>query len=98
MFWFNGWATLFSAVHICLGDIYEDGEERIFSRLRKDPLTLALGRLDRRLLDFYAECRNDLEHRVATATSPHQLLHGITEDPEMRLHMTRRLLGQQRPR
>jgi hypothetical protein len=24
MFWFNGWATLFSAVHLCLGNVYED--------------------------------------------------------------------------
>ena len=23
MFWFNGWATLFSAVHMCLGNVFE---------------------------------------------------------------------------
>ncbi len=92
MFWFNGWATLFSAVHICLGDLYQDGADKIFARQRKDPLTRALGRLDRRLLDFYAELHGDLEQLLARATSPHQLFHAITEDPLARLHMTRRLL------
>ncbi len=92
MFWFNGWATLFSAVHICLGDLYQDGADKILARQRKDPLTRALSRLDPRLMDFYAELYDDLERHLARATSPHQLFHAITEDPSARLHMTRRLL------
>jgi hypothetical protein len=92
MFWFNGWATLFSAVHICLGDLYQDGAETIFARRRKDPLVRALAGFDRRLLALYAEVRNDLNARIRLATSPHQLFHSITEDAQVRLHMTRRLL------
>jgi len=91
MFWSNGWATLFSAVHVCLGDLYQDGGERIFARQRKDPLTRALGRFDLRLLDLYAEFRPDLAARIDAATSPHHLFHSITEDADVRLHMTRRL-------
>jgi hypothetical protein len=94
MFWFNGWATLFSAVHVCLGDLYLDGAEAIFARRRKDPLVRALAGFDRRLLRLYAEVRGDLEGRIARATSPHQLFHGITEDAAVRLHMTRRLLAE----
>jgi len=91
MFWANGWATLFSAVHICLGDLYQDGGDRIFARQRKDPLTTALRRFDLRLLDLYAEVRSDLAARIDAATSPHHLFHSITEDADVRLHMTRRL-------
>ncbi|MFZ0791792.1 MAG: hypothetical protein WAM94_19440 [Chromatiaceae bacterium] len=91
MFWTNGWATLFSAVHICLGDLHRDGGERILARQRKDPLTAALRRFDRRLLDLYAEVRPDLAARIDAATSPHHLFHSITEDADVRLHMTRRL-------
>jgi len=91
MFWANGWATLFSAVHICLGDLHREGGERILARQRKDPLTTALRRCDRRLLDLYAEARPDLAARIDAATSPHQLFHSITEDADVRLHMTRRL-------
>lgn len=91
MFWANGWATLFSAVHICLGDLHQDGGDRILARQRKDPLTAALRRFDRRLLDLYAEVRPDLADRIDTATSPHHLFHSITEDADVRLHMTRRL-------
>jgi hypothetical protein len=98
MFWFNGWATLFSAVHVCLGDLYADGIEVILARHRKDPLTSALGRFDLRLLSLYAEVRDDLEQRIAVATSPHHLFHVITEDAEARLHMTRRLIELDYPR
>ncbi len=93
MFWANGWATLFSAVHICLGDLHQDGGERILARRRKDPLTAALRRFDRRLLDLYAEVRPDLAARIDSATSPHHLFHSVTEDADVRLHMTRRLAG-----
>lgn len=93
MFWFNGWATLFSAVHVCLGDLYADGIETILARHRKDPLTKALGCFDLRLFTLYSEVRDDLEQRISAATSPHQLFHVVTEDAEVRLHMTRRLIG-----
>lgn len=91
MFWANGWATLFSAVHICLGDLYAEGERRILERHRKDPLTAALRVFDRRLLEYYGEMRPDLGRRIAAATGPHHLFHMLTEDAGVRLHMTRRL-------
>lgn len=93
MFWFNGWVTLFNAVHLCLGNLYEDGAERVLRRQRRDPLTRALHRFDRRLLEYYAEVRDDLEARLAAATGPHHLFHSLTEEGPVRLHMTRRLLG-----
>ena len=92
MFWFNGWATLFNAVHMSLGNVFEDGWETVLARQRKDPLTHALHRFDLRLLDYYAERRNDLDQRIANATGPHQLFHSITEDGDMRLYMTEKLL------
>jgi len=92
MFWFNGWVTLFNAVHICLGDHYQDGVETILARQRKDPLCHALNRFDTRLLDFYREIRSDLEQQIEAATGPHHLFHALTEDPEVRLHMTKRLI------
>jgi hypothetical protein len=94
MFWANGWVTLFAAVHICLGDFFGEGGEQILARRRKDPLTAALGRFDRRLLDLYAEVRPDLSGLIEAATSPHQLFHRLTEDAAVRLHLTRRLLDQ----
>jgi len=93
MFWFNGWATLFNAVHMCLGDVYRDGVEKILARQRKDPLTHALHCFDRRLLELYAEVRPDLQQLLDTATGPHHLFHTLTEDAAVRLHMTRRLIG-----
>ena len=83
MFWRNGWVTLFSAVHICLGDVDVDGAEVIFCRRRKDPLVRALADFDRRLLAFYSEVREDLDERIRRATSPHQLFHSITEDAQI---------------
>ena len=93
MFWFNGWATLFSAVHVCLGNVYEDGADRVLARHRKDPLTAALRVFDRRLLSYYGEVRDDLQDLVKRATGPHHLFHGLTEGTDVRLHMTRRLVG-----
>ena len=92
MFWFNGWATLFSAVHISLGNLYEDGAERILERQRKDPLSRALHNFELSLLNYYSEIRGDLEARIAMASSPHHLFHMLTESAEVRLHMTRRLI------
>ena len=92
MLWFNGWATLFSAVHVCLGNFYEDGIETIRKRQLKDPLSNALNRFDLRLLDYYRELRNDLDDIIERSTSPHHLFHTITEQGALRLHMTRRLI------
>lgn len=97
MLWFNGWATLFSAVHICLGNVLEEGIDTIRQRQVKDPLTQAMHIFDLRLLDFYRELRDDLEQITESSTSPHHLFHTITEDADVRLHMTRRLLQQQAP-
>ncbi|EGV50788.1 MULTISPECIES: radical SAM protein [sulfur-oxidizing symbionts] len=93
MFWFNGWVTLFNAVHISLGNLQQEGAERILARHRKDPLSAALQRFDRRLLEYYAEIRDDLQPLIDKATGPHHLFHMLTEQAEARLHLTRRLLG-----
>lgn len=92
MFWFNGWATLFSAVHMCLGNVFEDGMETIRKRQLKDPLSNALNCFDLRLLDFYREINDDLDEIIEGSTSPHHLFHTMTEDGAMRLHMTQRLI------
>ncbi len=93
MFWFNGWATLFSAVHMCLGNVFEDGMDTIRQRQAKDPLTLALHTFDLKLLDYYRQKKDDLDEIIKISTSPYHLFHTITEDAEMRLHMTRCLIG-----
>jgi hypothetical protein len=93
MFWFNGWATLFSAVHICLGNVYREGAETVLARQRKDPLSRALADFDRRLLAYYTELRDDLPVLIERATGPHHLFHMLTQDADMRLHLTRRLLA-----
>ena len=92
MLWFNGWATLFSAVHMCLGNVFEDGIETIRKRQAKDPLSDALNRFDLRLLDYYRELNGDLDDIIEKSTSPHHLFHTMTEDSVMRLHMTKRLI------
>jgi hypothetical protein len=92
MFWFNGWATLFSAVHMCLGNVFEDGMETIRKRQLKDPLSNALNGFDLRLLDYYRELGDDLDNIIEKSTSPHHLFHTITEEAAMRLHMTKRLI------
>ena len=92
MLWFNGWVTLFNAVHICLGDHYKDGMDKIMARQRKDPLIHALNKMERIILKLYSEIRDDLEQHIEAATGPHHLFHVLTEEPEVRLHMTRRLI------
>lgn len=92
MFWFNGWATLFSAVHMCLGNVFEDGIDVIRQRQAKDPLSNAMFRFDISLLDYYREQRNDLDSIIEKSTGPHHLFHTITEEGAMRLHMTQRLI------
>jgi len=96
MLWFNGWVTLFNAVHICLGDHYKDGLQKILARQRKDPLSQALNRFDRRLLEYYNEVRDDLSHKIEAATGPHHFFHSLTEEAQVRLHMTRRLVDEVR--
>jgi len=93
MFWFNGWTTLFSAVHMCLGNVFEDGMTTIRKRQRKDPLTKALHCFDLRLLDYYRQRCDDLDEIIEKSTSPHHLFHTITEDAALRLYMTRRLIN-----
>lgn len=92
MLWFNGWVTLFNAVHICLGDHYKDGMDKIMARQRKDPLSHALNKMDRDVLKFYSEVRDDLDKQIEAATGPHHLFHALTEEPEVRLYLTRRLI------
>ncbi|MDH5601478.1 MAG: hypothetical protein OEY78_09270, partial [Gammaproteobacteria bacterium] len=92
MVWFNGWVTLFNAVHICLGDHYKDGFELIMARQRKDPLCHALNKMERTLLKLYAETRDDLDEKIDQATGPHHLFHSLTEEAEVRLYLTRRLI------
>lgn len=92
MIWFNGWATLFSAVHMCLGNVFNDGIETVRKRQAKDPLSNALNQFDLRLLDFYREKKNNLDNIIERSTSPHHLFHTITEEGDMRLHMTKRLI------
>lgn len=94
MFWFNGWATLFNAVHICLGDLYKDGVDTILARQRKDPFIHALNVFDQRIPQLYAEIRDDLDALIDKATGPHHLFHMLTEESDVRLHMTRRLIEQ----
>ena len=93
MLWFNGWVTLFSAVHVCLGNFIEEGVDVIRKRQAHDPLSDALNRFDLKLLDYYRECRDDLDNIIERSTSPHHLFHTITEHSDVRLHMTKRLLG-----
>jgi hypothetical protein len=92
MFWFNGWVTLFSAVHISLGNAYEDGIDTILMRYKKDPLGASLYKFDTLLLDYYQEIRADLNEKIHNATGPQHLFHTLTEEAEVRLHMTKRLL------
>ncbi len=92
MLWFNGWVTLFSAVHICLGNVLEEGIDTIRQRQAKDPLTRSVHTFDLKLLNYYRELRDDLDWIIENSTSPHHLFHTITQDAEMRLHMTQRLL------
>jgi hypothetical protein len=93
MFWYDGRVTCFSAVHYAVGDLYAEGIDTILSRQRKDPLLAALRRFDRRLLDLYAEVRDDLPTRLAGATSVHHLFHQLTFDADVRLHLTERLIA-----
>ena len=92
MVWFNGWVTLFNAVHICLGDHYKEGMDTIMARQHKDPLSLALNKMDKVIFDLYKEIRDDLQQHIDAATGPHHLFHVLTEEPEVRLHLTRRLI------
>jgi len=91
MFWYDGRVTSFSAVHLAFGNLDDDPIDRILSRHRRDPLLAALRRPTLRLLHLYGEVRNDLEALTRRATSLPHLLHTLTRDAEVRLHLTRRL-------
>ena len=91
MFWYDGRVTSFSAVHLAFGNLYDDGINRILARHRRDPLLAALRHPTLRLLDLYGEVRDDRESLTAGATSLPHLLHTLTRDGEVRLHLTRRL-------
>jgi len=91
MFWYDGRVTSFSAVHLAFGNLYDDGINRILARHRRDPLLAALRRPTLRLLDLYGEVRDDRAALTAGATSLPHLLHTLTRDAEIRLHLTRRL-------
>ncbi len=91
MFWYDGRVTSFSAVHLAFGNLYDDGIERILARHRRDPLLAALRRPTPRLLDLYGEVRDDREVLTGRATSLPHLLHTLTRDAEVRLHLTCRL-------
>ena len=84
---------MFSAVHMCLGNVLEDGMELIRKRQLKDPLSNALNVFDLRLLDYYRELHDDLDDIIERSTSPHHLFHTITEEGATHLHMTRRLIA-----
>ncbi|MBF8273057.1 MAG: hypothetical protein HW380_2162 [Magnetococcales bacterium] len=92
MLWRNGNVTLFGAIHVWMGNYFVEGE-RVFSRWRKDPLRVALGRLDRRLLVAH-QAWNPQQHQrlMQTATSPHSFLHGMTRNSGARLFITQWLL------
>jgi len=77
---------------MCLGNVFEGGIETIRQRQAKDPLSNAMHQFDLKLLDYYRECKNDLDSIIEKSTSPHHLFHTITEEASVRLHMTRRLL------
>ena len=48
--------------------------------------------MDKVIFDLYKEIRDDLQQHIDAATGPHHLFHGLTEEPEVRLHLTRRLI------
>ncbi|MBF0421705.1 MAG: hypothetical protein HQL73_01795 [Magnetococcales bacterium] len=98
MLWSNGHVTLFSASPMWMGNLLSEGPQ-IFTRWRKDPLLLALQRLDRRLI-FAHEAFDPQKHQLllAGATSPHHLLHSMIQEADARLFLTRWLLdNKQKP-
>ncbi|MBF0620776.1 MAG: hypothetical protein HQL54_02495 [Magnetococcales bacterium] len=92
MVWFNGRITLFSAIHIALGDVLQEGFDAVINRWHKDPLRHALERFDPVLLKTYGTLYDDLDQIKARATGPHYLFHQITKTPEARLALTKALL------
>ncbi|MBF0448057.1 MAG: hypothetical protein HQL67_07655 [Magnetococcales bacterium] len=92
MIWYDGSVTLFSAAHIWMGNLIEEGES-LFERYEKDPLAAALAAFDPKLLAYYSERSDDLEDLKNQATGPHHLFHKLTESAPMRLYLTKRLMA-----
>lgn len=91
MVWYDGTVTLFNANHLWMGNFFADGD-RVFARIKKDPLLAALAVFDTVLLNYYAEIHNDIDELIKKATGPHHLFHQLTKSPKARLHLTKRLL------
>ncbi|MBF0181492.1 MAG: hypothetical protein HQM03_15830 [Magnetococcales bacterium] len=89
----DGVVTCFAANPLWLGNVFEEGEEVILARWRKDPLLTALSRFDPTLLTWYDELTGDAAALVNRSTGPHFLFSTLTERAAVRLHLTRRLLG-----
>ncbi|MBF0294669.1 MAG: hypothetical protein HQL96_05730 [Magnetococcales bacterium] len=89
----DGVVTCFAANALWLGNVFEEGEEAILARWRKDPLLTALERFDPSLLAWYDELTGDAAALVNRSTGPHFLFSTLTERASVRLHLTRRLLG-----
>lgn len=96
MLWVNGNVTLFGAIHMWMGNYYEEGE-RVFARLRKDPLSQALQNFDLALIGAYRVYNpRDHDRIMQTATSPHGVLHALTREAGARLFLTQWLLDRNR--
>nr|CRH07041.1 conserved protein of unknown function [Candidatus Magnetococcus massalia] len=93
MIWLDGPVSLFSATHITMGHLFDEGWETVLARWKRDPLLHALATFDHQLLMIYGALCTDLQSIMANATSPHQLFHRITESAEVRLKMTQELIG-----
>ncbi|MBF0380361.1 MAG: hypothetical protein HQL69_05035, partial [Magnetococcales bacterium] len=91
MVWYDGSVTLFSASHLWIGNLVEEGE-LVFARHNRDPLLQALQRFDHSLLKYYSEVANDLETLINRSTGPHFLFHQLTRSAAIRLHLTKRLI------
>ncbi|MBF0604871.1 MAG: hypothetical protein HQL07_14405 [Nitrospirae bacterium] len=94
MVWRNGHVTVFGAIHLWMGNYFEEGM-RVFSRLHKDPLIRALQNFDLALIGAYRAYDPERHRQIMqTAVSPHGVLHAITREAEARLFLTQWLLEQ----
>ncbi|MBF0107749.1 MAG: hypothetical protein HQL76_01045 [Magnetococcales bacterium] len=92
MIWRDGTVTVFGAIHLWMGNVFEDGDQ-VWRRWHADPLRAALQRMDHRLLAAHRAWNGErYDECVRSATSPHALMHAITSDARARLFLTRWLL------